>query len=361
MSRFSLVQGGLVFEVERLLRLRAGKHDVFRRSVALAVVGWLPPVVLAIALRAMHATLLAVHMRFLVAIPLFLWAEGFVDGRVGAAVHEFGGVGLVKSADQERYRAVVATCGRLRESSVAVAAIVLLAFGLSFFKLGDQPWRRTPVSYWIAYVSLPLFRIVLGLWLWRWLTWVVFLARAARFDLQLVPTHPDRAGGLGFVQPAAVSFALIHVGMSVVIAAGLVGRVVLEGGSLAQFGQLIVAFGAVVFAMVAGPLLFFVGHLVRAKQDGRLRYGAFAQRHNQLFADRWIRSGDGNPLGEAAISSLADLGTSFSYVENMRAIPLDKHSLLLLAVVSVSPVIPLLPVQLKIEEVLKRAIEGLLL
>jgi hypothetical protein len=356
------VQGGPVFDVERLLHLRAGRHDVLKRSLAFALVGWLPPVVLATPFHGTGGALLALHVRYLVAIPLLLWAERFIDGRVDSAVRQFSDAGLVKGAEQDRYRAILAGCDRLRGSPVAQGLIALLAVALTFVEnIAEQPWRTAPRSGWMAYLSLPLFRIVLGLWLWRWFIWALFLGRAARLDLQLVPTHPDRAGGLGFVEPTSLSFALIHVAMSAVMAAGLVGRFVLKGGGLATVIQLVAVFAVVVFGMIAGPLLFFIGPLVRAKQEGRLKYGALAQRHDQLFADRWIRSADGNPLGEPAISSLADIGTGFSYVQQMRLVPLGKPSLLLLAVVSISPVLPLLPIKLDVEQVVKHALSGLLL
>jgi hypothetical protein len=52
---------------------------------------------------------------------------------------------------------------------------------------------------WFVYVSLPVYQFMLFRWLFRIFVWSRFLWQVSRLDLHLVPTHPDRADGLGFV------------------------------------------------------------------------------------------------------------------------------------------------------------------
>ena len=62
-------------------------------------------------------------------------------------------------------------------------------------------------SWSFVYVSLPAFQFVLYRWYFRLFIWMRFLWQVARCELSLVPTHPDRAGGLGFLSLSVVAFA----------------------------------------------------------------------------------------------------------------------------------------------------------
>jgi hypothetical protein len=44
-------------------------------------------------------------------------------------------------------------------------------------------------------------------WLWRLTLLVILLKRIAGLDLALVPTHADRAGGLGFLEKLPTAFS----------------------------------------------------------------------------------------------------------------------------------------------------------
>ena len=44
-----------------------------------------------------------------------------------------------------------------------------------------------------------MFQFVLARWAFRLIVWGSFLADMARMNLRLTPTHPDLAGGLGFL------------------------------------------------------------------------------------------------------------------------------------------------------------------
>jgi len=54
----------------------------------------------------------------------------------------------------------------------------------------------------------------------------------SRLDLELTPTHPDRAGGLGALGWGIASFALVLMAISAVISGGLAYEIVHRGSSL---------------------------------------------------------------------------------------------------------------------------------
>ena len=65
------------------------------------------------------------------------------------------------------------------------------------------------------WLSLPVFQFMLIRWYYRLLLWCRFLWRVSRLDLDLVPAHPDRAGGLGFLGINTYAFAPLLLSQSV--------------------------------------------------------------------------------------------------------------------------------------------------
>jgi hypothetical protein len=59
------------------------------------------------------------------------------------------------------------------------------------------------------------------------------LWRMSRLDFQLMPTHPDGAGGLGFLGYAHVPFGSIVFALGATLSGILATRIVFEGASLA--------------------------------------------------------------------------------------------------------------------------------
>jgi hypothetical protein len=208
-------------------------------------------------------------------------------------------------------------------------------------------------------VSLPLFRIVVLQWLWRWGLWAFLLFRASRLDLRLEPTHPDRTGGLGFLEQTTLAFLSLQIAVGVVLGGGLLGTL---GASFerSDLQQEVAAFAMVTIAMTLGPLACFARKLLLCKQRGQRDYGQLASRHSRLFADRWLGGAAGDPLGDPSISSLADLGTSYEKIEAMRPMPVGRQSLLVLLAVCLIPIVPAALVHVPLQEALKRIVKTVL-
>jgi len=368
-GHFSLVEGDPLFELQRAAHLAGGRHPVLRRALILALIGYLPPVVLSLVFGTPRGALVPLHTRFLIAIPILLWAEGFVDSRVRGAVASFTTRGLVRPADLPRFQSIVADAERLHHSVRMAVAIVAIAFGISSIGsvVGLMPHmttapghttvstaQTTAIEWWVAFLSLPVFRIVLLQWVWRWAVWAILLARTSRLDLQLEPAHPDLAGGLGFLEQAAISFLCLQVATGTVIAGRLASK-------LLPVRQEIAGFTLITLAMVLGPLALFSRKLLRAKRRGELEYGALASRHNRLFGQRWFDGNGAEPLGDPSFSSLADLGTDYALISRMRPLPIGRLSLVLLLVVCFAPAVPALLAGVPLNDMLVRVVKTVLL
>jgi hypothetical protein len=105
-----------------------------------------------------------------------------------------------------------------------------------------------------------------------------------------------------------------------------------------------------------GPLLAFVPLLVRKGREWRRRYRMLVAEYNRAFDQKWVvgpRPADEPLLGSADIQSLADLGKSFDRVRLMRIVPFSQRVVLRWAVVAALPALPLLPLVLPVEDILK--------
>ena len=367
-ASFSLIDGDPLFELQRAAHLAGGRHPVLPRALTLALIGYAPPLVLALVFGAPHGALVPLHTRFLLAIPIMLWAEGFVDSRVRSAVASFTARGLVKPADVPRFQSIVADAERLHHSIRMAVAIIAIAFGISSLEglvgltthmtagtTAPTSAQTTALQWWVAFLSLPLFRVVLLQWIWRWAVWAILMARTSRLDLVLEPAHPDLAGGLGFLEQAAISFLCLQVATGTVIAGRLASK-------LLPVRQEIAGFTLITVAMVLGPLALFSRKLFQAKRRGELAYGELASRHNRLFGQRWF-GGDGaaEPLGDPFFSSLADLSSGYGSISRMRPLPIGRLSLLLLLVVCFAPAVPALLAGVPLNDMLVRVVKTVLL
>ena len=185
--------------------------------------------------------------------------------------------------------------------------------------------------------------------------------RIARLDLQLVPTHPDLAGGLGGLGVTHVNLSPLIFGLSGMAVATYAEDVMFGGAKLASLVLPLTAMVGLSVLLVLAPLLLFAPKLLQVKQLGLLNYGALAATYTQAFHAKWIK---GSPtkeelLGTADLQSLADLGNSFEVIEKMRIVPVSRNDALLLALAAVLPMLPLLLFVLPLNELIVRGVKGI--
>jgi hypothetical protein len=148
--------------------------------------------------------------------------------------------------DYPDFDSAVADTLKLRDSTLAEVVILGITYAsayaaLSKFSsnvstwhalLGESGHRLTLAGYWYVLVAVPIFQFLTYRWLWRLFK---FLRRVSKLDLQLIPTHPDRAGGLSFLGDAHRAFVIIIFAIACT-ASGLFCREVLfEGVSIQSF------------------------------------------------------------------------------------------------------------------------------
>jgi len=384
-ENFSLVLGGPLYQLLRRTHLAGDALQLLhRRIIALVLVTWPPLLLLAIAeghawsdsveLPFLHDVDLHVHL--LVALPLLIAAELVVHARMRPMVVQFLERGLIPDAARARFDAIVASAVRLRNSVAAEVLLIALAYIVGF----DLMWRALAgfdlaswygvsngvtmqpslAGWWMLCVSLPLFQFLLLRWFFRLFIWARFLWQVSRLELSLMPMHPDRCGGLGFLAQTPYAFMPLLGAVGALLAGMIASRIFAAGASLTDFKVELVGMVAVMLFAVLAPLLAFAPSLAAAKRAGMREYGTLAQRYAREFDRKWLRAdapADEPLVGSADIQSLADLGNSFEVVKGMRPVPFTLQTVLQLAVATVLPVAPLLLTMFSLEEVLVKLLK----
>ena len=232
--------------------------------------------------------------------------------------------------------------------------------------LDTATWYATPsaggsklslAGMWYGYVSLPIFQFLLMRWYFRLFIWARFLWQVSRIELSLVPTHPDRVGGLGFLSNTVYAFAPLAVAHGALLAGLLANRIFYLGATLPEFKVEIAVVVIFLLCVVFGPLLVFAPQLAQAKRTGLREYGTLAERYVREFDAKWLRGGapaDEPFVGSGDIQSLADLGNSFEVVRTMRIAPVTKEAILQLVAATLAPIVPLALTMMPLEELLKK-------
>ena len=382
---FSVVLGGPLYQLVRRAHLSGDALQHWRRRiVVITLLAWLPLLLLSVlggrawgrAVAVPFLTDIEVHIRYLLALPLLIVAELVVHQRMRPVIRQFLERNLIPETSRARFDAAATSALRLRNS--VTAEVLLIAFvylvGVvyiwprygaldvaSWYAVPEAGRRRlSPAGWWLVFVSLPLLQFVLLRWYFRIFIWSRFLWQVARCELSLIPTHPDRSGGLGFLSLIVIAFAPLLAAHGTLLAGLIANRVFFQGAVLTDFKAELVAIVAFLLLIVLGPLLLFVPHLSKARRVGLREYGTLAERYVREFDAKWLRGGA--PAGEALvgsadIQSLSDLGNSFDIIRSMRAVPFTRDTVLQLAVIALLPVAPLLLTMVSLEELLKRLLQ----
>jgi hypothetical protein len=238
-----------------------------------------------------------------------------------------------------------------------VGARVILSPGrdsLTWERLGT---KITPAGWWYILVSLPILGFFLLRWIWIFFLWARFLFRVSRLDLELTPTHPDRAGGLGFLGWGLASFSLILMAVSAVLSGSLAREILHRGSSLDSLKYHVIVFVVLAMVIVHAPLLAFAGRQARCRFEGLLNFGTLIWRHDLAFDEKWVKAPDTkheNLLGSPDVASLADLGHVYEHVERMQIIPFDKQAAVILVLAALIPMIPLVGTAIPLAEILSK-------
>ncbi|HKC45662.1 MAG TPA: hypothetical protein VKC64_17660 [Burkholderiales bacterium] len=383
----SLVRDDPPFRWQRSIGLipRSGGLGVGRRAVFWTALAWLP-----IALWAWWAgralpeqgqtpePLLqhfGVHARLLVGVPLLIIAEAVAQNIMIRLFPQFLHARIVRPTDMPKFRAVLARTARLRSATVPWVIIIGVALAWAFtgtvvHRAHELLWAAEGGSgpslgfggWWYVYVGRPIFIVLLLGWLWRLILLGVTLKGIAKLDLAIVPTHPDRAGGLGFVEKFPAAFSIVVFVIAMVIAGGWGHDAEFHSLDVHSLYPMMAAALVIALLVFLSPYLALAGPLARAKKQALLDYATMVARHGWAVRSKWIL-GDAKvdePLLDAPeIGPVADTISLYEAVQRMRPIPLGRAAALAIAVPLLIPFIAVLAIQIPLKELLGGLAKGL--
>jgi hypothetical protein len=311
-----------------------------------------------------------VHARCLVAIPLFVVTEVTLHDVSRQIVPYFTSSGLVAPEEHSRFRQVVRGTVALRDRSLPwmLIAGLMIAWIVARPIVADVHevlWATEETAptlrlgfggWWFLYIVRPIFMALLLTYLWRVVLLAVLLRRIAALPLSIVPSHPDRMGGLAFLERVPLALSPGVLAISAVLASRWGHDVVFHGVALLALGMPAAMLLVTLAALVLAPLLAFSGPLRRARWQAQLDYGAVVGEHGRRVRRKWILREPVEDreelLSAPELGPVADTVALYEAVERMRAIPIGTQALAGVLVPAVLPLIAVAAIRIPIKDML---------
>lgn len=380
----SLLRGGLLNGL--LVRAgiaRAGRVGLVIRILFFVALTWIPLALITIwqgtfcnpSIKMPFLYDFAEACRFLFMLPILIVAEGVLEPWMGHVIGHLRS--LVLDVDIERFKHNVALAIRDRDSIPIELLLILLAFirphiGDLAISAGTTSWRTVTTDagtvpaaayLWYLYVAKPLIAFLWLRWAWKYIIWSQLLFRSSKLALRVMPTHPDRMGGLGFITIAQTNFAILYFAIAAQVSSYIGEEIVFEGGHLMSFKYLILAIVMIAPVVFLTPCLAFSSKLIDCKRRALLEYGTLSDHYTKDFHEKWIEGKRDDKevlIGSSDIQSLADLGNSYEVIQSMRAVIISKSTIMAFAIASLLPFTPLLLTVYPFDELLARIVKMVL-
>jgi hypothetical protein len=215
---------------------------------------------------------------------------------------------------------------------------------------------------WFAYVVRPIFLALLLAWLWRIVLLTLWMGRVGRIGLSLVPTHPDRAGGLAIVEKLPGAFALVSIALSAMLASRWAHEILHHGAGIAVYRHAVLVFVAAWTLLLLLPLLALAPALGRARKQAIAAYSALVGRQGALVHRRWIEGrevADEPILDAPEIGPVADAAAMYEAVVRMRHAPIGKASVIGILLPLALPLIVVAALQVPLKDLLLKLAKAL--
>ena len=372
-GEFSLLEEDAPLRMARKLRIApVGGFAAGRRALGLMLLTWAPIAIWALltghAIWGLHGESAvqhyAVHVRCLVALPLLILAEPvfhrvtrLFSGRLCEAL---------KPDDRAAYADVLGGLRRLRDSSWPWIVIVGLVYASAMARRLETEEHTLAWAIladgslgfgglWYVWVVRPISAVLLLGWLWRIVLLTIWFRRLVKLHPTLVASHPDRAGGIGFLELLPVSFSLVTLATSTLLAAYWAHAIVQHGAKLQEFYLPAAVFAVAWIVLLLAPLFVFTPLLLQTRHRSLLEYSTLVGQQGRLVYQRWIegRNVGEQPLLQAPeIGPVADACTLYEAVQSMRIALISIRTLVAIVLPIALPMLLVAGLQVPLREVL---------
>jgi hypothetical protein len=372
--KFSIIYTGILEDlINKLERITGSLTKNSVKIIFLIILTWLPLAILS----AFQGLFLgdkvdvpfllepATHMKLLLAIPMFIISEKYVDRRILIIISQFLKNGMVNEINQNNFDQILQKFQRIaknKKSEIVILIIVIVygSFRLLFNNLEITTWiypfesnehKLSWAGYWLIFVSFPIFQFLILRWLWRWIIWIRLLRAISKSDILIYPPHPDKAGGLGFLGERPLVFGSITLVLGVVYASILVNRILFLDFTLDQQIPFLVAFA--IFSLILNilPLFFFSEPMRQSRLKHLHFYNTLGVDFIEVFKGKWLyqtKNETTNPPFQGSA-----LNQMYNNIYEMKTFPFDLKSMLSSVVLTILPLVPLLLFYIPFSELLE--------
>lgn len=358
-------RGGLYYEMQaRLGLVRDDDLHPVSRAIFFVLIAWVVPLALSSlegkgfgsTTEATFLLSLPVLSRFFLGVGLLVIMEPVAEHQLAKVCRPLLSVPLLAPGSASAARSAVDVSVRRRNSrlaelvclAVACGCALGAAFGLRefdenswVFMTGSGGENFSYAALWCLWISSPIYFFLVARWVWRILIVALFLKRIAALELRLTVTHPDGAGGIGFMAGFPNAYALFVFAVSCNLGAGLAENLSAQTINTTSFTVVVVAWLLITNGLLALPVLFFKNPLEILKQKALEVAQAQATR-NQLVEEKALAEESNCGATEDEIRqspSLPDSSSIFHAAKNLSTVLIKRSSILPISAAAVLPVV----------------------
>lgn len=310
-------------------------------------------------------------------MPLLILGAPHADRVLKGAIRQLRRSGIVLNDGRNSVDSLLATMRSLRDSNIpellCLVVAVLPALNMQVrpeFIAAIPDWRALPdhqltsAGQWFHWVSMPVYRFVMLIWLWRFGLWCYLLWRLARTKLNMHPAHPDGSGGLGFLGLAQERFALLALACGFIICGASINHIVHLGHTVISLKHVVIGYVAGATILLIAPMFLLTPAMIQAKRHALIRYNALGNRLTETFDQRWRRGqleeDTNNLLDQGDASALCDYSGVYSNLAGMSVVPFNRWNLLAIILYALLPLTPLAFFVMSFDQIADKIFQSLL-
>ncbi|MFD2203472.1 hypothetical protein [Shivajiella indica] len=304
-------------------------------------------------------------MRLLLAVPMFILSEKYVDKRILIIISQFLKNGMVNENNHNQFEQILQKFQRIAKKKRSEIVIILLvvvygSFRLVFNNFNITSWifpfesnehKLSWAGYWLVFISLPVFQFLIIRWMWRWILWLRLLLAISKSGILIFPPHPDKAGGLGFLGERPLVFGSFSLVLGVVYASILVNRILYLDFTLDQQIPFLIAFAAFSLIINIVPLIFFSELMRQTRLKYLHYYNSLGVDFIKDFEEKWLYQK--KEKTESTAQQGLTLNLHYNNIYEMKTFPFDLKSMLASVILTILPLVPLLLFYIPFKELLE--------
>jgi hypothetical protein len=311
----------------------------------------------------------AAYAQYILAIPLLIIAETYIDEGVEWSIFHLFNSTLIKSEDYWFLESKLTQANKTQSNIYVSIGIFIFALMMgAFYALGEftngvSNWHSIAIAmkspgqfehptwagWWNALISQTILVYFVVRWIWKIAIWYWVIRQISKCKLQLHALHPDLFGGIGFFLSVQSRFSLVILAIGVTMATTNSYKIIIEKDTFTFFST--TTLGALMYFLIAPlifivPLLFFTPILSKTKRYGILKYSILAMKYSKRIDEiinldegqliDFALTGNGTALFESInindenppeiitiFNNLSSIKDHYLYILKMHTIPVD--------------------------------------